>query len=100
MKPASYPVATHFSSGVFLDGKVRMCGGKGTAAGTNCFEYAVGDDSWTSSEYALPEERYRHVSEQKCFKNLDFSPVFYFIGKLHSGQWFLVDGWRRDAQKC
>lgn len=63
MKPPDYPVAVGVSSGVFLDGKARMCGGSGGTS--DCYEYALGDDAWTLSDYELPESRSRHVGDSR-----------------------------------
>lgn len=39
----------------------RICGGRPSTS--DCYEYALGDDEWTLSDYALSADRYWHVSE-------------------------------------
>lgn len=61
-KPADYPLEIRYAAGAFANGKARICGGYYGGDISDCYEYSLGDDSWTLSDYSLSEDRYYHVS--------------------------------------
>lgn len=62
MKPPDFPREIYSAAGDFADGKARICGGWDNGDLSLCYEYSLGDASWTFSSYSLTVERYTHVS--------------------------------------